>query len=153
MTRRTRVRPSKVVGAVVATPEGDVALVTSHFLSKRNASNDEPRAAQADAVRQNFLSLFQRNGVRHGIVLGDLNDTPNSLPLTILTSNGILKNTLYSNNRTATSNDCSFTYAGECELIDHILKTDSLAGGEFRIVQTDRQFTDHHAVQYRLRAN
>ncbi|WP_028671050.1 endonuclease/exonuclease/phosphatase family protein [Saccharospirillum impatiens] len=148
----TSVIPTKVVGAVVNTPEGNLAIITSHFLSKANPANDDRRAAQADAIFNNFNTLHQREGVTHGIVLGDFNDTPASVPLTILTSSGVLKNTLYANARVPTAADCSYTFSGNCELIDHLLITDSLAGGEFRIVQTDQRYTDHRAVHYRLKA-
>lgn len=144
------VRPSKIVGAVLETPHGDMAVITTHLLSKANPDNDVRRVAQADAVLSNFHALMQRPNVAHGLVLGDLNDTPNSTPLVLLTSSGTLRNTLYANGRAATSSDCSFTFQGNCELIDHILKTNSLNGGEFRVVNTNRQYTDHQAVLYRL---
>lgn len=146
----TSVRPTKIVGAVLDTPHGDLAVITTHLLSRANPDNDLRRAAQADAVLTNLYTLMQQLNVVHGLVMGDLNDSPDSTPLMLLTSSGTLKNTLYANGRNATSSDCSFTFQGNCELIDHILKSSSLTGGEFRIVKTNRQYTDHHAVLYRL---
>ena len=146
----SRVRPSKIIGAVVDTPHGRMAVIATHLLSKLNPANDERRAAQADAVLTNYYYLAEQPGVVHGLVMGDLNDTPGSVPLTVLTSTGTLKNTLYAGGRVATAVDCSYTFQGQCDLIDHILKTDSLGGGEFSVISTDRKYTDHQAVAYRL---
>ena len=103
------VRPSKVVGAVLNTPQGDLAVVTTHLLSKLNPANDEPRAAQADAIYIGFSELYMRADVQHGIVMGDLNDTPDSIPLTVLTGSGVLSNTLYAGDRVPRGSDCTYT--------------------------------------------
>lgn len=145
------VRPSKIVGAVLDTPLGNLAVVNTHLLSKLNPDNDERRAAQADAVLMGYYDLYLDTSAKYGIVMGDLNDTPSSRPLTILTGSGALSNTLYANNRVPTAADCTYTYNGSCELIDHILVSSSLSGGTFGIIETDPAYTDHDAVLFRAR--
>jgi len=142
-------RPSKVVGAVLETPQGGIAVIATHLLSKLNPANDGKRAAQADAISTGFTELYTRAGVQHGLVMGDLNDTQDSVPLTLLTGSGVLSNTLYANGRAPTAADCTYTYGGECSLIDHILVSGSLSGGSFQVIDANDAYTDHDTVLFR----
>lgn len=86
-------RLSKVLGAVFALPNSNeyVAVLTSHFLSRRNdslkKSNNRLRQANAALIA---LQMFDSK-ITKAIVLGDLNDVHRSAPIRALMEEGGLK--------------------------------------------------------------
>jgi endonuclease/exonuclease/phosphatase family metal-dependent hydrolase len=53
-------------------------VIATHLISKRR-NNDAKRYAQAHAIRRTLLT--QESHYHHYVILGDLNDTSNSLQL------------------------------------------------------------------------
>jgi predicted extracellular nuclease len=101
------------------------------LISKRS-SNDDKRAAQANAIVKN---LHGKTG--HNIVMGDLNDTPCSTPLNLLVQSGL---------NIINENEYSYTYQNKKMLIDHILVSDSLKpGATFKSFDLGA-ISDHRAV-------
>ena len=138
-----RVRPSKILSVVASDKEtGDNYLVTAlHLISKRSSKNEFKRLAQAKAVRSGVESMIEAYRIDHQIILGDINDYPGSKTLEIL-KDGQLVNP-------ADSDDCSYTYSGKCNLIDHIIVSKSLSGGELYDVEMNEKYSDHSAVVYK----
>ena len=83
-------RLSKVLGAVFVLPDSNehVAVLTSHFLSRRNdslkKSNNRLRQAKAALVG---LQMFDAK-ITKAIVMGDLNDVHGSAPIRVLMEEG-----------------------------------------------------------------
>lgn len=134
-----KIRPSKVLGAVLSDGNIYYQVTVAHLISKRG-NNDAKRLAQATAIRSGIASMASQFPFHHEILMGDMNDTPGSPTLERL-KNGVLLNT-------STPNVCSYTYRNLCSLIDHILISPSLAGGTLYDVEMDDNFSDHRAIVY-----
>ena len=128
-------RPAKVLGVGLRQNEQKYFVVMTHFVSKQN-KNDKKRSAQANAVARAVVK--QRSSYDHVIVMGDMNDTPNSVTVKQIMSAGLA---LISGD-----DDYSYVYKGKKELIDHVLVSKSLADGAiFKSVDLG-PISDHHAV-------
>ncbi|OMH26587.1 endonuclease/exonuclease/phosphatase family protein [Motiliproteus sp. MSK22-1] len=128
-------RPTKVLGVGLRQNGQKYFVVMTHFISKHD-KNDKKRSAQANAVARAVVK--QARSYDHMIVMGDMNDTPNSVTLRQIRSAGL---TLISG-----EDDYSYVYKGKKELIDHVLVSKSLAeGASFKSVDLG-PISDHHAV-------
>ncbi|MEH1889782.1 MAG: hypothetical protein V7K92_10110 [Nostoc sp.] len=93
-------------------------IIANHFISKLGGSpSDAQRVKQAQIVNEFVAQLLQVDPQANVIVLGDLNDLPDSLPLKTLEGN-ILENLTV---RLPLSDQFSFKFRGNPELIDHLL--------------------------------
>jgi len=129
-------RPSKVLGVGLRDGNEDYFIIVAHLISKRS-SNDNKRAAQANAVAQSAVS--NASSYDHVIVMGDLNDTLESDTLNQLVTVGL--------HSVSGADDYSYEYKGNKELIDHILVTDGLkVGAEFDTLDLG-PVSDHRAVK------
>jgi predicted extracellular nuclease len=91
------------------------------------------RATQANAI--NKLIAGEQG---HKIVMGDLNDTPDSTTLKELYKGGL---------NIINKDEYSYTYKGKKQLIDHILVSDSLkAGAKFESFDLGA-ISDHRGVK------
>ncbi|WP_292771924.1 endonuclease/exonuclease/phosphatase family protein [Nostoc sp. NOS(2021)] len=136
-----------------------VFIIANHFISKLGGSpSDAKRVNQAEIVNEFVAQLLQVDPQAKVIVLGDLNDLPDSLPLKTLKGN-ILENL---SDRLPLSDQFSFKFRGNPELIDHLLVSENLsrvAQPEIDIVHVNVGFSkpvsDHDPViaAFRLPAN
>ena len=133
-----RVRPSKVVGSTLSDGVEEYFVVVAHLISQRS-DNDSRRLHQAKAIVKGVNALKSAT-TDHVIVMGDFNDYPESPPLVELKSLGLIN--------PATANDCSYTYRRTCRLIDHVLVSEGIAGGNLDDFKMDERFSDHHALIY-----
>lgn len=108
--------PSKVLSVGLKDGSETYLVTVAHLISKRS-SNDDKRAAQANAIAKYVNS--KKTNYDHLIVLGDLNDTPSSEPIKQILSAGL--------NLISDSADYSYVYQGKKQLIDHILVSKSLS--------------------------
>ncbi|MEH2118085.1 endonuclease [Nostoc sp.] len=100
-------------------------IIANHFISKLGGSpSDAQRVKQAQIVNEFVAQLLQVDPQANVIVLGDLNDLPDSLPLKTLEGN-ILENLTV---RLPLSDQFSFKFRGNPELIDHLLVSENLSG-------------------------
>lgn len=100
-----------------------ITLINNHFASKRGgAASDTQRVNQAKVVNRFVEDRLAADPDANLIVLGDLNDTPESLPITTL-EGSILKNLSES---IPTADRYSYIFRGNKELIDQILLTQNL---------------------------
>jgi endonuclease/exonuclease/phosphatase family metal-dependent hydrolase len=123
----------------VATPSGTVVVLLNHLKSKgfgSQASSNARRKLQATRVAEIYRDLID-NGITRVVVMGDLNDTPDSDPLEPLLKGTDLKDVFVS----ARFDDGGFpgTFGGctASNKIDYILLSPELfgkvtAGGVFR---------------------
>ena len=138
-----KIRPSKVVGFVSRDKAGTKhVIIAAHLISKRGG-NDLKRLAQAKAINIARQKMQKRYLVTSAILLGDFNDFPGSPVLNELMG-GTYK--LYN---PQDKKDCSYIYRGKCSLIDHILITVNLTGGELDYIDLPEKYSDHHAIRYR----
>ena len=127
----TKKIPSKALGVTLKKDSETYNIVVAHLISKRS-SNDDKRAAQADAI---VKYLDGKSG--HNIVMGDLNDVPGSTPLNLLVHSGL---------NIINEDEYSYTYQNKNQLIDHILISDSLkSGATFKSFDLGA-ISDHRAV-------
>ncbi|MEH2401851.1 endonuclease [Nostoc sp.] len=125
-------------------------IIANHFISKLGGSpSDAQRVKQAQIVNEFVAQLLQVDPQAHVIVLGDLNDLPDSLPLKTLEGN-ILENLTV---RLPLSDQFTFKFRGNLELIDHLLVSENLsrvAQPEIDIVHVNVGFSkpvsDHDPV-------
>lgn len=98
-------------------------IIANHFASKRGGiASDEKRVKQAQIVNAFVQQLLQINPQANLIVMGDLNDTPNSPTLKTLKGD-ILENLP----EVLPKNDqFSYAFRGNRELIDHLLVSKNL---------------------------
>lgn len=125
-------------------------IIANHFISKLGGSpSDAQRVKQAQIVNEFVAQLLQVDPQANVIVQGDLNDSPDSLPLKTLEGN-ILENLTV---RLPLSDQFSFKFRGNPELIDHLLVSENLsrvAQPEIDIVHVNVGFSkpvsDHDPV-------
>ncbi|MBN3926443.1 endonuclease [Nostoc sp. NMS4] len=125
-------------------------IIANHFVSKLGGSpSDVKRVKQAEIVNEFVAQLLQIDPQAKVIVLGDLNDLPDSPPLKALKGN-ILENLT---DRLPNSDRFSFKFKGNPELIDHLLVSENLsrvAQPEIDIVHVNVGFkkpvSDHDPV-------
>jgi len=124
--------PSKALGVDLKNGSNDYFVVVAHLLSKRD-DNDNKRAAQANAIHN---LIDSKSG--HKIVMGDLNDTPNS---------STLKELYKTDLNIINKDEYSYIYQGHKQLIDHILVSDSLkVGAKFESFDLGA-ISDHRGVK------
>lgn len=125
-------------------------IIANHFVSKLGGSpSDTQRVKQAEIVNEFVAQLLQVDPQAKVIVLGDLNDLPDSLPLKTLKSD-ILENLTV---RLPLSDQFTFKFRGNPQLIDHLLVSENLsrvAQPEIDIVHVNvgfsRSVSDHDPV-------
>ncbi|MEH2163899.1 MAG: endonuclease [Nostoc sp.] len=101
-----------------------VFIIANHFVSKKGGSpTDVKRVKQAEIVNEFVGQILEADPQAKVIVLGDLNDLPDSLPLKTLKGN-ILENLTDS---LPASDRFSFKFKGNLELIDHLLISQNLS--------------------------
>jgi predicted extracellular nuclease len=140
-------------------------LVNLHLVSKggddpffgrrqppRAASTDH-RLAQAEAVARFVDRLLEGNPEAQVVVLGDLNDFEDSIPIRALEEIG-LEDLI---KRLPRDDRYSYVYQGSSQVLDHILISPALAGGaEVDAVHCNAEFpsarrsSDHDPVVVRL---
>lgn len=140
-----RKRPSKILGVGLQDKNKRIYVMVSHLISKR-ASNDKKRYAQADAIRKAMLDQYGK--YHHYVVLGDLNDTPDSDPvLRVLGHWDDEVDLVQPADTTGEDADFSYIYQGKKELIDHILVDQALGeGGVFYTQALPNFISDHRLV-------
>jgi len=98
-------------------------IIANHFVSKLGGPpDDQKRLAQAEIVNQFVSELLQFAPNANVIVLGDLNDLPNSPPLETLKQN--LSNLP---ERLPAADQYTFDFRGDRQLIDHLLISENLS--------------------------
>lgn len=134
------IRPSKVVTAGLTDGTTSYFVVVAHLISKRNntSAKDAKRVAQAKAIRKSVLN--HQGSFDRLIVLGDFNDTPQSLPLKHLKGEFDNGTSLI---QWAKPEDYSYTFYGKNQLIDHILLDHRVKKAEFFNVDMPGAITDH----------
>lgn len=135
-----QIRATRALTAVLTDGKETYMIAVAHLASKLG-NNDLKRVAQAKSLKSGIKAMLRRYDVDHKIILGDMNDTPNSDTLKTLIVGG------YQNPARLTN--CSYTYRNKCSLIDHILTSSSLSGGKFYDVPMDSAYSDHRAVIYK----
>ncbi|MEI2579711.1 endonuclease/exonuclease/phosphatase family protein [Scytonema sp. PRP1] len=99
-------------------------VVANHFVSKKGGPPDDgKRDNQAQIVNEFTARLLQVDPNANVIVLGDLNDLPDSQPLKTLKGN-ILENLT---ERLPQSDRYTFDFRGDLQLIDHLLVSKNLS--------------------------
>lgn len=103
-----------------------LVVIVNHFKSKRggDARTAVRRMAQARYVAELVEDIRARDPEAHVIVLGDLNDTPDSDPLRVLTEEGALRNLV--SDEVPKPERYSYIHYGRAQVLDHILITPSL---------------------------
>ncbi|MEH1925119.1 endonuclease [Nostoc sp.] len=130
--------------------EQKLFIIANHFVSKLGGSpSDVKRVKQAEIVNGFVTQLLEADPQAKVIVLGDLNDLPDSLTLKTLEGN-ILENLT---DRLPVSDRFSFKFRGNNQLIDHLLVSENLsrvAQPEIDIVHVNVGFrqpvSDHDPV-------
>ncbi|MCF6441051.1 endonuclease/exonuclease/phosphatase family protein [Pseudoalteromonas luteoviolacea] len=112
----TEATPSKAL-SVGLESNGISYLVTAAHLISKKSGNNLKRAAQANSISRHINA--HKHNYDHYIVLGDLNDTPNSETLLQLQSTGL--------KQISSPSDFSYIYRGKKQLIDHILVSQGLS--------------------------
>jgi uncharacterized protein len=101
-----------------------LVLINNHFASKSGGpSSERQRVRQAVLVNQFVTDRLAADPRANIIVLGDLNDTPDSATLSTLTGN-VLENL---DTKIPATDRYSYIFRGDRELIDQILVTANLA--------------------------
>jgi len=134
-----KVRPSKVVSAVFYY-KGDTVIVTTAHLISRTRDNDLKREAQARAIKAGVEQLKLAFNSKYELIMGDFNDYPDSKTLEILKGNDLIS---YEDDK-----DCSYTYRGRCQLIDHILTTPNIGKKNLSTFVIDPALQDDHRAVY-----
>ncbi|MGB0902698.1 endonuclease/exonuclease/phosphatase family protein [Halocynthiibacter sp.] len=111
----------------ILTPAGSVFLLANHLKSKYQGG-DEKRKAQAHEIRR---ILETRYDLQHQYVavLGDLNDTPDSDPLSPLVGMGDLTDVLNTPVGPVAGQRWTYRYKDAFNQIDYILVSDALQAG------------------------
>jgi predicted extracellular nuclease len=117
-------RPSKILGAALNIGSETVFVIVTHFLSKRS-DNDANRLKQANYVREEVRRIM--NNFDHIVILGDLNDLPDSPPLQRVRGlDDADEDFIQTAITTGTDAAYSYIFNDEKQLIDHILLSPSL---------------------------
>jgi len=132
-----RVRPSKVVGATLNEGGSTYFVVAAHLISMAG-NNDAKRLHQAKAIVKGINAL--RGEANHLVVLGDLNSKKGTPPLIELLKTGLYE--------PSDKHDCSYMYKKKCNLIDYILVSDGLTGGNFEDISIPAVYSDHQSIIY-----
>ncbi len=142
MDGKKKVRPSKVLSVIAEhSSTGDKYLFSAaHLISKTRKTNEPKRHAQALALRAGMDSMIDKYNPDHVVLMGDMNDYPGSQTLINLKGSDLIN--------PADSDDCSYVYRGKCNLIDHILVSRELSGGELTDIDVPEKYTDHKPVLY-----
>jgi predicted extracellular nuclease len=136
-----------------------VALL-NHFVSKSSGVEESlpKRLSQARRVRSIVDELQSANPDVRVVVLGDLNDTPDSSPIKALTKKKPKASRLYEATSVLPASDrFSFVFRGAGELIDYALFTQSfrplIVNDSIRIIHNPEidQASDHDPVVVGLR--
>jgi len=130
--------------------EQKLFIIANHFVSKLGGSaSDAQRVKQAEIVNEFVAQLLEVDPQAKVIVLGDLNDLPDSLPLNTLKGN-ILENLT---ERLPLNDQFTYKFRGNPQLIDHLLVSENLsrvAQPEIDIVHVNvgfsRPVSDHDPV-------
>jgi predicted extracellular nuclease len=141
---------------------GSLQFVTliNHFVSKSQGEAESlpKRESQARRVRSIVDELQRDNPDVRVVVLGDLNDTPDSIPIKALTKKKPKTSRLYDASLALPSQDrFSFVFRGAGELIDYALFTQNfrplILNESVRIVHSSDvdQASDHDPVIVGLR--
>ncbi|MBT7409212.1 MAG: endonuclease/exonuclease/phosphatase family protein [Methylococcales bacterium] len=139
--RTKKIRPSKIISGVVSENNQKYLLVATHLISKRSRKNTSKRIAQAKSIVKGIKVMLKKHGQMPVIIMGDLNDTPDSKTLNILTQNMV---------NTANEHPvCSYLYRNKCVQLDYIIVSPSLSGGKLFSVKIPKKFSDHRAVIYK----
>ena len=109
----------------VLTPAGSVFLLANHLKSKFRGGDDR-RKAQATEVRRILEERYDLQN-QFVVVLGDLNDTPDSDPLSPLMTKDGLSDVLASPVGPAADARWSYRFRNEFNQIDYLLVSDPLA--------------------------
>jgi len=100
-------------------------VIANHFASKQNNNVNEPqRIAQAKIIKDYVTQILNKDTSSNVIVLGDLNDEPNSQTLQTLLSEGSLVDLSVS--LLSPQDAYSYIFRGSKGLIDHILVSPNL---------------------------
>ena len=110
----------------ILTASGPIYFLANHFKSK-SGGGDDKRTAQALEVRRILQSRYDLNTQRV-VVLGDLNDTPDSDPLASLLNMDGLTDVLSSNLGPPPDQRWTYRFRNEFNQIDYILVSGPLAG-------------------------
>ncbi|MEO1703818.1 MAG: endonuclease/exonuclease/phosphatase family protein [Pseudomonadota bacterium] len=119
----------------VLTPAGPVHVLANHLKSKSRGGDDR-RKAQANEIKS-ILGTRYNLATDKVIVLGDLNDTPASDPLSPLLSMPALTDALELEGLPDAAR-WSYVYEGRAQQIDYILVSDGLRGS-FRSAGLERR--------------
>jgi endonuclease/exonuclease/phosphatase family metal-dependent hydrolase len=101
-----------------------VVAIANHFKSRVEGESAEVRRLEEARFVAGLASELGSRGARPLIVLGDLNDFEDSLPLQALYAGGILTSTCFS---VPQENRYSYIFQGVSQGVDHILVTPGLA--------------------------
>ncbi|MDF4734282.1 endonuclease/exonuclease/phosphatase family protein [Vibrio parahaemolyticus] len=134
------VQPSKVLAVGLKDERKNYYVVVAHLSSKRNNSEekDAKRAAQAEAIRKAVVTNW--SSYDHVIVMGDMNDLPDSKPLKTLLGEFDDGDKLV---QVATDENYSYIYRKKKQLIDHILVDIGLSNAEFKNMDLPKSISDH----------
>lgn len=136
------VRPSKALTVVLTAGDKSFLVTVAHLISRRS-DQDFKRLAQATGIKNTHNNIKNRiAGDVSEVVMGDFNDYTHSSVLSKLMG-GTLVNT-------ADVYDCSYTYRGRCDLIDHILVSPDMSSGRIETFSMPEIFSDHKAVVFEL---
>lgn len=108
-----------------------VFIIANHFVSKNNNNNKESQRIQQAQIVEDFVSqILAKDSQSNIVVVGDLNDGPNSTTLRTLTDRTLVNLPV----KLLPSDDAySFIFQGRKELIDYILVNQQLAQTNPRI--------------------
>ncbi|WP_224067876.1 endonuclease/exonuclease/phosphatase family protein [Vibrio penaeicida] len=137
---KKQVRPSKVLAVGLMDGDDSYYVVATHLISKRHNSKkkDAKRVAQAEAIRK----AVTKNQPKYDrvIVMGDMNDTPESATLaSLMGSNDSAPNLV----QWASAEDYSYVYRGKQQLIDHVLVDSGVTNADFYNVDMPGEVSDH----------
>ncbi len=116
-------RPPLVVRLQVKATGGRLTVVVNHFKSKSggDAETTPTRNAQAEDNRRLMDALHAAEPGIPVVILGDLNDFPDSAPLQRLTEGGALIDLHGDKDYVAPEKDYSYIFSGVAQVLDYIL--------------------------------
>lgn len=108
-----------------------VFIIANHFVSKSNNNNKESQRIQQAQIVEDFVSqILAKDSQSNIVVVGDLNDGPNSTTLRTLTDRTLVNLPV----KLLPSDDAySYIFQGRKQLIDYILVNQQLAQTNPRI--------------------
>jgi uncharacterized protein len=125
-------------------------VIANHFASKRGGAVNDPRREEQGKIVNDFVQqILSKAPMANIVVMGDLNDTPGSPPITRLQGNELINLT-----ESLPKNDqFTFKFSGRLQQIDYILVSKNLksqASPLIDIVHTNVNFpqavSDHDPV-------